>query len=378
MATRLRKICISGYKSISSAHPLEIELDNINILLGANGSGKSNIVSFFKMLNFMMSGSFQLFVEKAGTSQVFLHYGAKNTDKIQGKLHFESLSEHNSYNFTLTHAAPDRLIITSEEIEWFSNNKAVSYDICEKSNFKESTLIEYKDNCKKDARLSETSHIVHSLLSNCKVYQFHDSSPGSPIRQSSQVDTSKYLQAEGNNLASFLYYLKTAHPSNYRRIVSYINQIMPQFKDFYLEPNEKGYISLKWMDIYPNDYVFLPEQFSDGTIRFIALATLLLQSQETMPNVIIIDEPELGLHPSAIGQLAAILKEAAKHTQVIIATQSPELVDEFDFKYIAIIELDKDKGFSTAYKLNEEELTDWLENYSLSELWHKNVIGGRP
>lgn len=377
MSTQLKKIYLSGYKSISPKHPLEIELDNINILLGANGSGKSNIISFFKMLNVMMSCSFQLFVEKAGTSQVFLHYGAKHTDKIQGELHFESKSDHNFYSFTLTHAAPDRLIITSEEIGWFTNNRAVHHDLCEKSNFKESVLIKYKDNHKYD-RLNEACYIIHNLLSNCKVYQFHDSSPESPIRQSSQVDISKYLQAEGNNLASFLCYLKTAHYPNYRLIISYINQIMPQFKDFYLEPNEKGYVSLKWTDIYPNDYVFLPEQFSDGTIRFIALATLLLQPQETMPRVTIIDEPELGLHPSAIGQLAAMLKKAAKHTQVIIATQSPGLVDEFDPKYITIIESDKEKGFSTAYKLNEEELTDWLENYSLSELWDKNVIGGRP
>jgi predicted ATPase len=378
MATQLRKLRISGYKSISPKHPLEIELDNINIFLGANGSGKSNIINFFKLLNFMMTGSFQLFVEKAGTSQVFLHYGAKNTDKIHGELHFESQSENNLYSFALTHAAPDRLIITSEEIGWFSNNRIIHYDICEKSSFKESALIEYLDFSKGDIRLSEASHIIHRLLSNCKVYQFHDSSPESPIRQSSPVDISTYLQAEGNNLASFLYYLKNTYPSNYKRIVSYINQIMPQFKDFYLEPNGGGYVSLKWTDIYPNDYVFIPEQFSDGTIRFIALATLLLQPQKTMPNVIIIDEPELGLHPSAIGQLAAMLKEAAKHTQVIVATQSPGLIDEFEAKYITIIESDKDKGFSTARKLNEEELTDWLKNYSLSELWNKNVIGGRP
>ncbi|MDR1527441.1 MAG: AAA family ATPase [Dysgonamonadaceae bacterium] len=378
MTTLLKKIGISGYKSISSKHPVEIELGNINILLGANGSGKSNIISFFKMLNFMMSGSFQLFVEKAGTSQVFLHYGAKHTNKIQGELLFENQSEHNLYSFTLTHAALDRLIITSEEIGWFSNNKAVLYDICENSNFKESALIKYQDKDKKDVLLSETSRIIHRLLSNCKVYQFHDSSPESPIRQSSPVDISTYLQAEGNNLASFLYYLKNTYPSYYKRIASYTNQIMPQFKDFYLEPNGNGYVSLKWTDIYPNDYVFLPEQFSDGTIRFIALATLLLQPEKTMPNVIIVDEPELGLHPSAIGQLAAMLKEAAMHTQIIVATQSTGLIDEFEAKDITVIESDKDKGFSTARKLNEEELTDWLENYSLSELWNKNVIGGRP
>lgn len=135
---------------------------------------------------------------------------------------------------------------------------------------------------------------------------------------------------------------------------------------------------LRWTDVSPNDYVLLPEQFSDGTIRYIALATLLLQPKETMPNVIIIDEPELGLHPFAIIQLAEMIKEASINTQVIIATQSPGLVDEFEANQITIIERDEDSESTLARKLDEEELSEWLTNYSLSELWNKNVLGGRP
>ena len=220
--------------------------------------------------------------------------------------------------------------------------------------------------------------MIRRILSNCKVYQFHDSSAESPIRQSSRIEFSDYLQSEGNNLASFLYSLKKNYSANYQRIVSYIRQIVPQFNDFYIEPNEKGYVMLKWTDISPNDYIMLPEQFSDGTIRFIALATLLLQPPKTMPNVIIIDEPELGLHPFAIAQLAEMIKEAAINTQIIIATQSPGLVDEFDANQITIIERDEKNESTVAHKLNEKELADWLENYSLSELWDKNILGGRP
>ncbi|GHT29322.1 chromosome segregation protein SMC [Bacteroidia bacterium] len=374
MATQLRKVKISGYKSISPKNLLEIELDNINIFLGANGSGKSNIISFFKMLNFMMSGSFQLFVEKAGTSQVFLHYGTKHTDKIVGQLFFEDSKATDSYSFQLTSAAPDRLIITSEDIEWGykkPKQKQKTQKLSLLSNFKESALSNKEND-------NDTIRIIHKILTNCKVYQFHDSSPESSLRQSSPIGVAYYLQSEGNNLASFLYYLKAQYPANYNKIVSYIHLILPQFKDFYLEPNRQKYVSLNWVDIFPNDYIFLPEQFSDGAIRFIALATLLLQPEETIPNVIIVDEPELGLHPFAIGQLAEMIKEAAKHTQVIVATQSPGLVDEFEPNQITIIESDKENGYSTARKLNEEELKDWLESYSLSELWDKNVIGGRP
>ena len=258
---QLKKVKISGYKSISSKKPLEIELDNINILLGANGSGKSNIISFFKMLNFMMSGDFQLFVEKAGTSQVFLHYGIKHTSTITGELNFENETHINNYNFKLTHATPERLIITSEEIVWGSKSRYQPQTIALTTNFKESALV---------GNEHQTAVVIRKILANCKAYQFHDSSSNSPIRQSSRIESSDYLQSDGNNLASFLYFLKISYPANYHRITGYIRQILPQFKDFYLEPNGRNYVMLKWNDKFPNDYTMLPDQFSDGSIRFIA------------------------------------------------------------------------------------------------------------
>jgi predicted ATPase len=211
----------------------------------------------------------------------------------------------------------------------------------------------------------------------CKVYQFHDSSNEGPLRQASPVNSANYLQAEGNNLASFLYLLKQNYPIEYKRIVSHVKMVVPQFRDFYLEP-QNNYISLNWVDTSLNDYVFNSHQLSDGSIRFIALATLLLQPNKIMPNVIIIDEPELGLHPYAIDLLAEMIKDASLHTQIIIATQSSALIDNFDVDNITVIERDEDKGCTIANKLNSKELQEWLEEYSNSELWSKNVIGGRP
>jgi predicted ATPase len=349
--TQLKKVTVSGFKSISSSYPLSIELGDINILLGANGSGKTNIISFFKMLNFMMSGNFQLFIEKAGTSQVFLNYGSKHTSIIKVEMCFESKTHINNYTFQLTHAAPDRLIINSEEIVWGVKDRNQPQRIVLPSDFKESGLINNQN---------QMAKVIFRILSNCKVYQFHDSSAESPIRQSSRIECADCLQSEGNNLASFLYALKKNYLANYNRIVSYIRQIIPQFNNFYLEPNERGYVMLRWTDISTNDYILLPEQFSDGTIRFIALATLLLQPQQTMPNVIIIDEPELGLHPFAIDPLVEMIEEAAINTQVIIATQSPGLVDEFDANQITIIERNEESKSTVAYKLKEEELPELL------------------
>lgn len=366
---KIKRIEIRGYRSIAFDTPLRLELGDINILLGANGAGKSNIISFFRMLGYMMSGSFQLFVEQTGTNQKFLNYGSQKTPTLCAEIRFENPKAYDVYKFSLTHAIPDRLIISSEEIEWNSKDrKRVPNIVPLEGNFKESGLINATDTM---------SLTIRRILQSCKVFQFHDSSITGPLRQSSTVDSAHYLQSEGNNLASFLLYLKRNYQESYRRIVSYVQVVVPQFRDFYLEP-DRGYVSLKWQDVSPNDYVFSSDQLSDGSIRFIALATLLLQPPKTMPNVIIIDEPELGLHPYAVDQLIEMVKDASIHAQIIIATQSPSLIDGFDVNDITVIERDEEKQCTRANKLDEKELEDWLDDYTTSELWNKNVIGGRP
>lgn len=368
-STKLSQLEIKGYKSISFNHPVNLVLGDVNILLGANGAGKSNIISFFKMMGFMMSGSLQMYIAQAGTNQKFLYYGAKVTPAMSATIRFENEKCYDIYRFSLTHAVPNRLIINSEEVEWndFAKTKK-PYQKQLVSDFNESALVNSDD---------KTSKIIRDFLSRCKVYQFSDSSQAAPMRQASTVDSAHYLQSEANNLASFLYYLKNNYQDSYKRIVSYVREVIPQLRDFYLEP-ERGYISLKWIDTSANDYVLSPDQFSDGSIRYIALATLLLQPEETMPCVIIIDEPELGLHPYAIDQLTEMIKDASLHAQVIVATQSPALIDGFSLDDVKVIERDEDNQCTVVRQMKEEDYSVWLNDYTVSELWAKNVIGGRP
>lgn len=372
MASRLKlkRVVIRGFKSVAFQHPLTLGVGKANVLMGANGAGKSNVVGFFQLLENLMKGNLQRYVEQAGTAQTFLHYGAKKTPSLCGVLHMEDeRGEGIEYGFVLSYAVPERLMIDREEIVWKDKNNGDVRRIVLPINFKETGFVAV-DN---DAPLLE----VRRFLSGCKVFQFSDSSAEGGLRQASPVDGAHYLQEKGSNLASFLYYLRECYSDNYKRIVEYVRTVMPQFRDFYLQ-SRMGYVSLTWMDNSANDYVLIPQQFSDGTIRFIALATLLLQPEETMPSVILIDEPELGLHPYAIRQLAEMIKDASFHAQVIVATQSPLLMDEFELSDISIIEWDETLKSTVRRKLNKEELAEWLDNYSLSELWEKNVLGGRP
>lgn len=367
---KLARITLKGFKSIAYDRPITLDIGSTNILLGANGAGKSNIISFFKMIGYMMNESLQQFIAQSGTNQKFLYYGSKKTPTLSAEIRFDSKNSYDIYRFSLTNAVQDRLIISSEEIEWKNPKSNTSFSKQLVSNFRESALNHLKS---EDAACK----IVWDILAGCKVYQFNDSSALSPMRQASTVESAHYLQSEANNLASFLLYLKNCYRDSYERIVSYVKEIVPQFRDFYLEP-ERGYVSLKWVDTSANDYVLSSDQFSDGSIRFIALATLLLQPEKTMPHVIIIDEPELGLHPYAIDQLTEMIKDASLHAQIIVATQSPALIDGFDANDVTVIERDEENQCTVARKLNAQDYSEWLEEYTLSELWNKNVIGGRP
>lgn len=366
---KLRKVILKGFKSIAFDQPLEMEFGNVTVLLGANGAGKSNIVSFFKMLSFMMTRKLQAFIAQSGTSQRFLHYGIKKTPTLSAEIRFENeKGNYDTYRFSLAHAVPDRFIVNFEEIEYCNKEQNVSiHKAVLTSTFNETAL-------NSESNKNDIKFLWH-LVSGCKVYQFSDSSISSPMRQAATVESAHYLQAEANNLSSFLYYLKNNYKESYNRIVDYTKSVIPQFQDFYLEP-EGNYITLKWIDNSANDYVFSADQLSDGSIRFIALATLLLQPQETIPNVILIDEPELGLHPYAIEQLVEMIKDASMRAQVVVASQSPALLDGFDLDEIIIIEHNGDS--SVARKVDSSEYEEWLKQYLPSELWNKNVLGGRP
>ncbi|PGH39424.1 MAG: hypothetical protein CRN43_09115, partial [Candidatus Nephrothrix sp. EaCA] len=226
----------------------------------------------------------------------------------------------------------------------------------------------------------KTIYAIHALLRGCKVYQFHDTSSVSRIRTSGYINQHE-LMSDGGNLAAFLYGLKENENTkpHYKKIVRHIAQVFPQFGDFDLKPAARNdnYIMLDWRE-KNNEYKFGAHQISDGALRFMALAALLLQPPQSLPPVIILDEPELGLHPTAIAALAGMAKDASQHAQVVLATQSPSLLDEFRADQVIVVERDPIARSSLFKKHSAEELKVWLADYALSEIWDKNILGGNP
>lgn len=365
----LKKLRLSGFKSIATNEFAQtITFDDINIIIGPNGSGKTNLISFFKMLNHMMTGALQTYIGKNGTSENLLFFGSKKTPILSASLEFKNDSNIDIYDFSLVKSIQDTLIFSEERITWNGKNIPLS------GGQRESFLLSNE--------LEPAPRIVKSLLMKCRVFQFHDTSENSHIRNSGDINNNNYLFHDGGNVAAILYLLKNKkeYYAYYRRIVSFVRMVVPQFDDFVLEPQNlnENYIRLRWKQKGEAEYVFGAEQLSDGSLRFIALATLFLQHPDLLPRVIVIDEPELGLHPQAIDILATMMRMASKNAQVIVATQSARLLDSFSPEKIIIAEHDKQNNCSVYKRLSTEELSDWLEEYSLSELWEKNIFGGQP
>jgi len=363
----INRIKIEGYKSIKD---LDLELKPINILIGSNGVGKSNFLSFFKLLNNIYEQRLQNFVARQGGADNFLHFGKKNTQHVYGKILFSDTvnsQNNNSFYFRLSPTNENKFIIEKEasgyRVNWDNDLNGYYYD----SNISESVI--KKSNVYRDRYLRE-------YLESLRIFHFHDTGENSPLRGSSQVDDNKVLKENGSNLPAFLYFLQQKHLKNFNRIEKTIQSIAPYFERFELEPDRlfENMIKLEWKEInQPNSY-FNASHLSDGTLRFIALTTLLMQPN--LPEVIIIDEPELGLHPFAINKLAGLIRKASAESQIIISTQSVNFVDNFEPE--EIITVDREENQSIFRRIESQSLNEWLSYYTIGDLWQKNVIKGQP
>jgi predicted ATPase len=366
----LKKVEIKGYRSIKEA---ALELRPLNILIGANGAGKSNFVSFFKMLNEMMGGRLQEYIGKTGRGQSALHFGPQITPQLEGWLEFEEGNVLDTYYLRLFHAANDILIFADETLDyrrgdWHGPHQG---SMSLGAGHVETRIGDLA------TQGNPTAKVFRRILNGCRVYHFHDTSPSARIRQFGYIHDNRWLMPDAGNLAAMLYVYGQRSPTVYKRIVSTVRKILPEFEDFVLAPSglNPNDIILNWRK-KGWDYVFGPHQISDGSLRAMALCTLFLQPEADLPDVIILDEPELGLHPHALEIVAGLIRAVTVKTQVIVATQSQAFINYFEPAEIITVECRE--GRSKFHRLEPERLKDWLEDYSLGELWEKNVLGGGP
>ena len=359
----LDSIEINGFRSIRH---VKCDLQPINIVIGANGSGKSNFIGAFSFLREILEGRTRQYVIRHGGADRILYFGSKTTDELSIRLSTNDNKDH--FEVKLVSTSGDSLSPVSE---WHSH--------MDKSGKPKETITEFDPRVAAISQAQELrfAQIVQSRIRAWKTYHFHDTGITSPMKKTSDLHDNRSLHADGSNLPAFLYLLSRNHKNSFNFICHAVRQVAPFFDRFNLEPqalnNDK--IQLEWRHRAWDTYLDA-SSLSDGTLRFIALATLLLQPADLRPSVIFLDEPELGLHPYAIGMLAALIKQASVDTQLVIATQSSLLLDDFDPDSVLVA--DRVRGATEIRRLDPGDLKACLMDYSLGQLWEKNYLGGRP
>lgn len=360
----ITKLHIAGYKSIKDQ---TVDLSPINILIGSNGVGKSNFISIFSLIRAIYQQELQSYVLQKGGANNLLYFGKKTSPNIQISLDFKGLEASSISKFEVNlGVTKDDLYIHSVDTHFY--NGTTWYPQNHEQNVRESHFRYSK---------SRQAYYVNPQLQTFEVYHFHDTGDSSPIKSPCLLSDNNHLKKDGSNIAAFLWQLKENHFKNYIRIVKTIQSIAPFFQDFILNPfgnQDSPFIKLAWSEKGVMDSYFDAYSLSDGTLRFICLVTLLLQPNP--PATIIIDEPELGLHPVAINKLAGLIHKISDKTQFIISTQSTDFVDNFEPQHILVA--DRVEKATVFKHLDINQLKDWLNEYSISAIWRKNMIGGQP
>ena len=359
----LDKLSIKGFKSIEKLE--DFKLNALNVLIGANGSGKSNFVDFFRVLRAMVEQRFQAYVTKYGPADGYFYNGVAHTKQIEADLSVGS----NRYFFTLEPTAEGTIFIANEFTQYTLSvsPRQISGGV------RESALPDRKNDSGLMTPRSQ-NYSVWNSVSHWQVYHFHDTSMTAGMRRDVGVDQSEALRPDASNLAAFLLALRDGYREHYDLLRKTLTRIAPYFDDFELRVAEavpENSVRLTWRR-KGSDYIFSPGHFSDGTIRFLCLATVLLQPNP--PTTIVVDEPELGLHPEALSVLGGLIRSASSRMQIVLATQSPVLLSEFEPDQI--ITVDQVSGSTQFNRLNGDALNEWLNEFTIGELWQKGTILG--
>lgn len=354
---KLQELTVSGYKSIRELDCLKLE--DINIVIGQNGAGKSNFVSVFRFLAKLAREELQDYVVKQGGINKILFFGAKNTQVLS--LRFRS--DVNEYKAVLEPTTEGSLTFTEEWCAFMGSRKRIVEPQ------------QTETQLRRTKRGGRIPPYIYGPIENWRVYHFHDTSEHAKLRSSSPLTEPEQLAADGGNLPAFLYYLQEEHPDTFEAFLDTVKQVAPFIGSLVLRPEvlNRDLIRLRWRHV-GHDEVFDVADLSDGTLRFIAMSALLLQPEP--PSTIVLDEPELGLHPAALTHLAALMHQVAPSVQIIAATQSPAFANHFAWN--AFIVVDRDKDASRFRRLQQEEVAPWMDNFAMGEIWEKNLIGGRP
>ena len=374
-AGRIEAVRVRGFRSLADV--VLPNLRNANILIGANGSGKSNFVRFFEMMGRMLGTPRRLdeFVQKHGGADDQLYGGSTVTPALGAEVTLSTSQGRKEYRFRLSYAHPDRLVFAEERFRDLPGGGEDRHWNELDSGHREAALVHAAYDAQVHGVDRASAQAIADLLRDVVGYQFHDTSDRSSFKKRWDLEDDDYLRPDGGNLAAILHRLQREDVRRLDLICEHVRRVLPVFDSFQIDENY-GKVLLRWKAVGSSKTVGA-HLTSDGSLRFFALVTLLNLPGEMLPAVLLLDEPELGLHPVAVSLIGGMVKALAVDRQIFVATQSPLLVDAFDLDEIFVADLDG--GRTRFRRLESKKYERWLDDcFTPGELWQKNLLGGRP
>jgi predicted ATPase len=352
----IEQVGVEGFRSIRSTN---VTLPPMGALIGANGAGKSNFVLALSLLSYLESGSLRNFVLNHGASANGLfHRGSKHTPAMSIDLVVRDDEGRLGYRVTLR-AAGDMLAVADEAVAELSDSGVGTW-VTLTSNSAGSALAQHIAGQGAAGR-------VRRVLQRCKHLHVHDTSRDSPLRSVAKIEDGRYLRSNGSNLAAYLYKLHEDTSDTGRaawlrvleltqRVAPFIKELLPTpVRGDHGAPPASGPVRLDWIDEL--DDVYSVEHLSDGTLRALAIITMLAQPADALPRLLVIDEPELGLHPLALSLVCELARSVSTRCQIILATQAPAVLEHV--RPDEVLVADRVDGSTRLRRLEPETLKDW-------------------
>ncbi len=385
------RIRVQGFRRL---HDIDLPLKRLNVVIGANGCGKTSLLDVFSLLAASAAGALsETISDLSGVDAILSNLIAAKGDKAR----FMALElamtvpNHNPLEYRL--ALASRGIgyeITDETLTQARDRKPQPFKHIDSHHGqvryydpqpgKRGLVKPTWDYNDKETALSQVPKMFREpeefrkRLASSTHYHVLDVGRRAPVRLPQQMKDAKLPGHDGEDLISCLYTLRETDPDRFNAIEAALQAGFPSFERLNFPPVATGVLSMTWKDKSSNT-TFAMHQLSEGSLRFLWLATLL-QSPE-LPAVTMIDEPEVSLHPELLSLLADLLREASDRTQILVATHADRLVRFLEPGEVLTVNVSEQgaAGFQWADQL---DLASWLDEYTLDEVWRMGRMGARP
>jgi len=375
----LKKLSVKGYRKLLD---MELEMRPFAVLIGANGSGKTSILELMELLSRAATGHLNDFVVSHGGFRALLTRKEITELVLSVEMTYEP-PENIRQDYDIRHdQARYTLRLAEQGYGYRIVDEYAGYD---KHNFLGDPFLAFGNNdISHEALLSHLrgTRINSDLNPIWDAYatQFASASyfasnfkVNGVVKEAQRLTPTMSPGGSGEFLLSYLYNLREQHPEAYKELERVLASAFPLFTKLTLPLVANGTVGLEWWEERLSGSLS-SFQLSEGTLRFVWLAAALLMPEP--PAITVIDEPETSLHPELLRLLVSLMRDASRRTQLIVATHSDRLVTLLDPAEVVIMDATED-DFAMATWADTLDLDEWLQEYTLGEVWRKGIMGGR-